>query len=87
MLIYNFKGPCDVNEVFFPSPNVDFPKGVGGCFRVLPEAQVTYEEVDRVCLDSSGQGSRRYPFNKQDPEHDLLMGLGNFGFDKSKGVR
>ena len=76
-----------MNEVFFPSPNVDFPKGVGGCFRVAPGAQVAYEEVDRVCLDSSGQGSKRYPFNKQDPEHDLLMGLGNFGFDKSKGVR
>ena len=87
MSIYNFKGPCDVNEVFFPSPNVDFPKGVGGCFRVAPEAQVTYEEVDRVCLDSSGQGSKRYPFNKQDPEHDLLMGHVNFGIDKSKAVR
>ena len=54
---------------------------------MAPGAQVAYEEVDRVCLDSSGQGSKRYPFNKQDPEHDLLMGLGNFGFDKSKGVR
>ena len=80
--IYNFihfsnTGPCSLNEVFFPqSENSSF--GIGSCYYINHNGKVRFHEANSVCLDSSSRGSLRSPFNKRDPDYDLVLGVLNF---------
>ena len=79
-------GPCGVNEVFYTYP-LSSPKGIASCFLIVPHAQVTFEEVEDACLDSSGLGSNKYAFNQKGPEYDLLMGTLNYQIHLNSNVK
>ena len=66
--------------MFYPYP-IPSPKGIGSCFRIVQDADVSFDEVEDACLDSSTLGSNKYSFNPADPEHDLLMGTLNYQID------
>ena len=58
-------GPCAMDEIFFPrSENSN--QGIGSCYRIKPNGKTRFDEVNDVCLDSSGKGSLKSPFSRRD---------------------
>ena len=66
-----------MDEVFFPEEE-NSNRGIGSCFKIKPNGKTRFEEVNDVCLDSSGQAGLRSPFSRRDKEYDLLLGALDF---------
>ena len=70
-------GPCSMDEVFFPRAE-NSNNGIGSCYKIKPNGKVRFEDVNDICLDSSGKGSMRSPFSRRDEEFNLLLGALDF---------
>ena len=70
-------GPCSLDEIYFPYAT-NSAKAIGSCYSVKSNGQVRYDEVDGVCHDAYGKGSKRSSFSQRDPEYGLLMGALDF---------
>ena len=66
-----------MDEIFFPYTSSS-ATGIGSCFAINYDAKATFNEVDDICMNAYGKGSRRSPFSKRDPEYGLLEGALNF---------